>query len=190
MTIALTNKDNQQYALNFIAICDGSTLCYKTDTTMDMVMNQGAPIHEDDYFVISKNSYSHILQLKKIYNTSSTQEIRVRDASIGGDTVSWTHDKSSGSMNYDGNTYPFTLAPGATAIYVEGTADTIITQNGQIRLQLFCTDGALANTCSMITRGYYCDSNGELIEDCQRCGCAAGMWCVTGYNYCAPIGMQ
>ena len=39
-----------------------------------------------------------------------------------------------------------------------------------------CSDGTPRNTCSS-TKPKYCDSNGNLINDCIDCGCFAGQDC-------------
>ena len=47
-----------------------------------------------------------------------------------------------------------------------------------------CSDGTLYSTCST-TKPKYCDSNGNLVDNCNTCGCPTGQQCTTSSS---PFG--
>jgi len=70
-------------------------------------------IYPNEYFIIGFGEQQHILRLLSIQNSSTTHEIRVRDAGIDGTitTLSFSAADGKGTMKYDDYSYSFTAEP-------------------------------------------------------------------------------
>jgi hypothetical protein len=162
--IKLTPSGNDNYKLDFTnkagvkydtevftivpvgTVSAGNVTLGKTSGTTlhDVVVQEGVAINDEDYFVVSKNKYSRILQFKDV-NTAD-KIIKIKD--VGSDVtneVTYTDASLTGNLVLDGNTYKVNISgPVTTAsnIWVDLDANGAIggnllnDNNGQLWTEL------------------------------------------------------
>ena len=106
-----TNKNRQEYSTEVLA-WDGTKikLAIYSGGARDFVVNEADTIEKNEHFLISKNSYSHIMQYTS-YNTA-TNIVKIKDVASGGNTYEVSAALSGntrGELNLDGNTYKIQL---------------------------------------------------------------------------------
>ncbi len=93
-----------------------------------LVMNESVNITDEDFFAVSKNKYSRMLQLKDVAPGSSTTDntgtVKFRELGTG-DTLEVTYASLTGDLVLDGNTYRVNLSSDTSGafIYVDLNGD-------------------------------------------------------------------
>ncbi|MBI2574325.1 hypothetical protein HYV82_00375, partial [Candidatus Woesearchaeota archaeon] len=104
------------------------TLGQSTSTTTRhaLVMNESINLTDEDFFLVSKNKYSRILQFKDVAPGSSTTDntgtVKFRDTGSG-DTLEVTYASLTGNLVLDGNTYLVKLVSDASSSAVSVDLD-------------------------------------------------------------------
>ncbi|MBI2549101.1 hypothetical protein HYW21_07165 [Candidatus Woesearchaeota archaeon] len=91
----------------------GVVLGYYSSPVRDLVLNETEPIADEEYLVVSKNEYSHILQYRGI-DISNTQA-KFDDENNAGVTYVGTYTGTTGTVTIDGNSYTFVVPSSPTA---------------------------------------------------------------------------
>lgn len=112
-----TNKVGTEYKTDVVgrnAEHDYRLGRYTGSAMRDLVTNESEDIADEEYFIVSKNEYSHIMQFKDVSTGSSITDntgiIKVKDLGTGDlIEVTYTGTGLSGGLNLDGNTFDISL---------------------------------------------------------------------------------
>jgi hypothetical protein len=115
--IKFTNKAGIEYSQDIVNKAGSSGNIrlgrYTGSTVRGIVMNEIELINDEDYFIISKNKYSHIMQFKDVVQGTSTTDntgtIKILDTGSG-DMHEVTYSSLSGDLNLDGNTFKINIS--------------------------------------------------------------------------------
>ncbi len=114
------NKAGIQYSAPLFTLVGGNiTLGQSTSSTARrvLVLSEGQNVTKDDFFLVSRNKYSRIMQLKDVSTGSSTTDnsgtLKFKDVGSS-DTFEVTYASLTGDLVVDGNTFRVTLASDAT----------------------------------------------------------------------------
>lgn len=109
------NKNGVEYSTDIFgrnAAGDYRLGRYTGSAMRDLVNNESEKITDEEYFIVSANKYSHIMQFKDIVSGSSTTDytgtVKVKDLGTGDIievTYSGTANSMSGSLSLDGNSF-------------------------------------------------------------------------------------
>lgn len=167
-----TNKNGQVYNLEMFGYNSAAgskvTLGKLSGSTIrDIVVHENELIGDEEYFIISKNGYSHIMQFKDVNTANSI--IKVQDAAVGGSTYEVTFTSLAGDLNLDGNTFRVNLTGLNDSIAVDLDGDTTFeggqtVVNGSMMAQssgktVACT-GTDSTTTGLVTKYGACISIG------------------------------
>jgi hypothetical protein len=115
--IKFTNKAGIEYSQDIVNKAGSSGNIrlgrYTGSTVRGIVMNEIELINDEDYFIVSKNKYSHIMQFKDVVQGTSTTDntgtIKILDTGSG-DMHEVTYSSLSGDLNLDGNTFKINIS--------------------------------------------------------------------------------
>lgn len=130
--LGFTNLNGQKYSLDVIGCsttaCGGIALGRLSGSTFyDLVFNESEAINLSDYFVLSKEKYSHIMRLTKIDTTNS--RVTLRDEAIGGKTYYVDYDTTNlADFGLDGFIYRINIS--SSYIYADLNGDGAFTGAG------------------------------------------------------------
>jgi len=151
MKLKFTNKGGIEYSQDVIGregSYDFELGRYSGSTLYDMGWNESGIVDKNDYFVVNKNKYSHILQFKNVRPGSSTSDdtgtFTVKDVGSG-DLHEVTYTALYGTLNLDGNSYRINISNDATSgtpCGIDLDGDGSITYNKTIRPELWTQYGA------------------------------------------------
>ncbi len=86
-----------------------------------MIFNESVNVSDEEFFVVSKNKYSRILQFKDVApgssGTDNTGTVKFRDTGSG-DTLEVTYASLTGDLVLDGNTYRVNVSSDASSAFV------------------------------------------------------------------------
>jgi len=116
------NKNGQEYNEEVFAN-SGSTvqLGAYSGGYKPLVLNESGAIAKNDYFIVSKNAYSHIMKFTS-FNTANNVT-KIKDTASGGSTyevtMTATGGGSTGNLNLDGNTFKLNASASGDQIFVD-----------------------------------------------------------------------
>ena len=150
--LSFTNKAGVKYDTEVFGISGANIALGKLSGTTwrQLATNENTSIADEDYFVVSKNKYSRILQFKDV--NVADQIIKIKD--VGSDvTNEVTYNALTGNLVLDGNTYKINIASNAATANItvdmdaDGTVETNVTTAGLIdnNAQLWTELGAGIN---------------------------------------------
>lgn len=124
--LSWTNKNGQSYNLDTFAYASSIIQLGRLSgsTVRPIHTLETALIGDEEYFVISRNGYSHIMQFKSIETSNSI--VKIRDAAVGGKTYEVTYSGAltpRGDLNLDGNTYKVNVSATSKLIEVDMNGD-------------------------------------------------------------------
>jgi hypothetical protein len=119
--IKFTSKSGISYNQEFVARNGTNQFHlgrYSGSTMYDVVTNESGIVTKNEYFVLSKNKYSHIMQFKNVRPGTSTSDnqgtLVVKD--VGDGTLhEITYTNLYGTLNLDGNTYRINVSGDTTS---------------------------------------------------------------------------
>jgi hypothetical protein len=128
--LSFTNKNDIKYSTD-VFISDMSKPKFANDDSKKIITTNGASVFKNDYVILSREGYSHIVQLTKVSN-DNPYEITLKDS---GDTQTFSYDSTSknGVITYDGYDYPFKVIATGTNAEIQvnaGVTDKIVTHDG------------------------------------------------------------
>ena len=124
-----TNKNDVEYNMDMFYE-DGGIVKLGNRDTKDIVVDNGKSVLEDDYFIVSTDGYSHILQLTDV--DDDLKEITVKDS---GESYTFSHNGTNGDVTFDGYTYPFVVIGTGTSAKIDvtsGLTNTVVTEEGAV----------------------------------------------------------
>jgi len=120
--LRFTSKAGIEYAQDVVNM-EGSggaitTGRYTGSTVRGIVMNETEQINDEDYFVVEKDKYSHIMQFKDVVQGTSTSDntgiIKLLDVGSGDMMeVTYSGGAREGDLNLDGNTFKVNISDDA-----------------------------------------------------------------------------
>ncbi|MEK6969334.1 MAG: S-layer protein [Nanoarchaeota archaeon] len=124
--LEFTNLNKQKYSLDILScttsVCSNISLGKLSGSTFyDLVVNESEAIDVNDYFVLSKEKYSHIMRLTKIDTTNS--RVTLKDEAIGGKTYYVDYDTTNlADFGLDGFIYKINIS--SSSIYADVNGDS------------------------------------------------------------------
>ena len=87
----------------------------------------------DDYFIVGNNEYTQIFRLDSIKNTSTTKELKVKDAAVGGESQTISLINSAATLTLaDGSTATLTLASDGANVTTTKAVEYLYTKSGAL----------------------------------------------------------
>ena len=129
-----TNKNGQKYNQDIVAATSANAVVLgerSGDAVRDLHVteNGNGGISKKDYFIVSRNGFSHIMQFTS--STASTSENKTKIKDVGGDSYDITLSSdvsevgnSTGNLNIDGNTFKVKMSANGETIWVDMNGDS------------------------------------------------------------------
>ncbi len=135
--------------------------------------NETNAIGENEYFILNvKGDYTHVLQLRKVYNTSDDgYSIEVKDVATGStQTFTYSSNNQEGTMNFDGEEVTFKVNETSHKMWIIGgdgnCSNTLFTKYGA-GIELPFADGNQNSVVLNFTEVAATGTNGWLVPSSE-----------------------